>query len=138
MVQYCFAYQYCIRFTKNAKQKSVLYTLGWYLSVADAISIGGITVLCHFRKNDLLHVIICKNDMHLATLYNVIFSNLTGILSHLNYILYYQKKGSNVPLKWNVLGNLSVWPNQYTNCYFFFNFRTKTSFWTKWDRYNIK
>ncbi len=31
------------------------------------------------------------------------------------------KEGSNVPLKWNILGNLSVWPNYYTNCYVFKN-----------------
>ncbi len=34
---------------------------------------GGITVLCHFRKIDLIPVIICKNDKHLVTLCNVIF-----------------------------------------------------------------
>ncbi len=41
--------------------------------------VGEITVLCHFRKNDLMpDIIICKNDKHLVTLYNVIFSNMTG------------------------------------------------------------
>ncbi len=29
--------------------------------------------------------IICKNDKHLETFYNVIFSNMSGILSHLSY-----------------------------------------------------
>ncbi len=33
-------------------------------------------------------VIICKNYKHLVTLYNVIFSNITGILSHLINIFY--------------------------------------------------
>ncbi len=41
-----------------------------------------------FRKNALMPVIICNNDKHLVTLYNVIFSNMTGILSHLSYIFY--------------------------------------------------
>ncbi len=31
-------------------------------------------------------VIIYKNDKHHVTLYNVIFSNMTGILSYLSYI----------------------------------------------------
>ncbi len=52
------------------------------------ISVEGITVLCHFHKNDLMPVIIGKNDKHLVTLYNVIFSNMIGILSHLSYIFY--------------------------------------------------
>ncbi len=57
----------------------------------------GIIVLCHFLKNDLMPVIICKNDKHLLKLYNVIFSNMTGVLSHLRYLLLTQE-GSNVPL----------------------------------------
>ncbi len=44
---------------------------------------GGITVLCHFRKNDLMPVIICKNDKHLVTLYNVI-SCLICVISSIN------------------------------------------------------
>ncbi len=40
------------------------------------------TVLCNFRKNYIIPVIICINTKHLVTLYNVIFSNITGILSH--------------------------------------------------------
>ncbi len=44
----------------------------------------GITVLCHFHKNDLMPVIKCKNDKHLVTLDNAIFSNMTGILLHLS------------------------------------------------------
>ncbi len=52
------------------------------------LTVRGITVLFHFHKNDLMLVIICKNDKHLVTLYNVIFSNMTGILSHLSYIFY--------------------------------------------------
>ncbi len=39
-------------------------------------------------KNDLMPVAIYKNDNHLLTLYNVIFSNMKGILSHLRYIFY--------------------------------------------------
>ncbi len=42
-------------------------------------------------------VIICKNDKHLVTLYNIIISNMTGILPHLSYIFYIE--GSNVTLK---------------------------------------
>ncbi len=42
---------------------------------------------CTFLYNDLLPV-ICKNDKHLVTLYNVIFSNMTSILSNLSYISY--------------------------------------------------
>ncbi len=51
-------------------------------------SVRGIIVLRHFRKNNPMPVITCKNDQHLGTLYNVIFSNITGILSHLSYIFY--------------------------------------------------
>ncbi len=47
-------------------------------------TVRGITVLCHFRKSNLMPVIICKNDKHLITIYTVIFSNITGILSHLS------------------------------------------------------
>ncbi len=49
----------------------------------------GITVLCQFLKNELMpFIIIYKNDKHLVTVYTVIFSNMTGILSHLSYIFY--------------------------------------------------
>ncbi len=48
----------------------------------------GITVLCHFRKINLMPVIICKNYKHLIKLYNEIFSNMTHILSHFSYIFY--------------------------------------------------
>ncbi len=34
-------------------------------------SVSGITVLCHVCKNDLMPVIICKNDKHTITLYNL-------------------------------------------------------------------
>ncbi len=51
------------------------------------LPVGGITVLCHVHKNDLMPV-MCINDQHLVTLYNIIFSNMTGILSHLTYIFY--------------------------------------------------
>ncbi len=51
-------------------------------------AVKGITVLCHFRKNSPMPVIICKNDKHLVILYNVIFLNMTGILSYLSYIFY--------------------------------------------------
>ncbi len=65
----------------------------WHDSVpwlaVDTWSFGGITVLCNFHKvSDLVHVITCKNYKHLLTLYNVIFSNMIGILSHLSYIFY--------------------------------------------------
>ncbi len=46
-------------------------------------SIGGITV-----KIDLMPVIIYKNDTHLVTIYNVMFSNVTDILARLSYIFY--------------------------------------------------
>ncbi len=55
------------------------------------ISIGGIIVLCHFHKNDLMPMFICKNDKNLVTLYNVIFANMTGILSYLSYNFYQHK-----------------------------------------------
>ncbi len=49
----------------------------------------GITVfVSSFVKNNLMPVIICKNDRHLVTLYNVIFENITGILSYLSYVFY--------------------------------------------------
>ncbi len=51
-------------------------------------SVRGITVLCHFLQNDQMPVITCKYDKRLVTHYNVIFSNIKGILSHLNDILY--------------------------------------------------
>ncbi len=51
-------------------------------------TVRGITILCYVRKTDLMPVIICKNDKHLVTHYNVIFSNMTGILSHFSYIFY--------------------------------------------------
>ncbi len=53
---------------------------------------GWITVLGHFHKNDLMPVIICKHDKHLITLYNAIFSNMTGIMSHLSYIFNEHKR----------------------------------------------
>ncbi len=46
-----------------------------------AYAVEGITVLCHFREDDLIPVIICKNDKHQVTLYNIIFANMTSILS---------------------------------------------------------
>ncbi len=77
-----------------------------------------ITVVCHFRKNDLMLVIICKNDLmpviickndkHLVTLYNVIFSHMTGHPLTFELYLLLTQEGSNVPLKLNVLGNLSA------------------------------
>ncbi len=40
----------------------------------DQLPVRGITVLCHFYKNDLMPVIIlCKNDKDLVTVYNGIF-----------------------------------------------------------------
>ncbi len=41
-----------------------------------------------FHKNDRMPVIICKNDKHLVTDYNVIFSNMTSTLSQLSYFFY--------------------------------------------------
>ncbi len=41
-----------------------------------------------------MSVIICKDDKHLVTLYNVILSNMTGILSHLSYIFYQHKRAA--------------------------------------------
>ncbi len=37
-----------------------------------SLSVGRITVLCHFRKYDLMPVIICKNYKHLVIYYNMI------------------------------------------------------------------
>ncbi len=51
-------------------------------------SVREIIVLCHFHKNNIMPVIICKHDKHLVILHNAIFSNMTGILSYLNYIFY--------------------------------------------------
>ncbi len=58
-----------------------------YESCHYPLSVGGRTVSCNYI-NDLMPVIICKNAKHHVTLYNVIFSNMTDILSHLNYIFY--------------------------------------------------
>ncbi len=52
------------------------------------LTVREITVLCHFHKNDLMPVIICKNNKHIVILYKVLFSDMTGILSHLSYIFY--------------------------------------------------
>ncbi len=52
------------------------------------LSVRGITVVCYFRKNYLMPLIICKNNKHLVTLYNVIFSDMTGILSYLSCIFF--------------------------------------------------
>ncbi len=58
------------------------------LSRESWLAVRRLTVLYHFRKNDLMPVIKWKNDKHLVTLYTVIFSNVTSILSHLSYISY--------------------------------------------------
>ncbi len=42
----------------------------------------------HEKCPTYVTVIICKNDKHLVTFYNVIFSNMTGVLSRLSYIFY--------------------------------------------------
>ncbi len=34
--------------------------------------------LSHFRKNDLMPLIICKNNKNFVTLFNIIFSNMTS------------------------------------------------------------
>ncbi len=60
----------------------------------DRSAVRGITAFGHIRKNDLMPLIICKNDKHLVTLYNVIFSNITGILSYLSYIFYLHKRAA--------------------------------------------
>ncbi len=39
-------------------------------------------------------VIICKNDKHLVILYNVIFSDMTDILSYLSYFFYLHKRAA--------------------------------------------
>ncbi len=67
------------------------------------MSVREITVLCHVCKNGIMLVIICNNDQHLVTLHNVIFSNMTCIMSHLSYNPILTQEGSNVPLKLNVL-----------------------------------
>ncbi len=55
---------------------------------------GGIIEFFHYRKHDLMPLIICKNAKHFVTLYNVLILN--------------RQEGSNVLLKLNVLDNLSV------------------------------
>ncbi len=47
-----------------------------------------------FYENDQMPVIIYKNYKHLVTLYNVIFSNMTDILSHFSYIFYQHKRAA--------------------------------------------
>ncbi len=38
------------------------------INIFQHFTVKGITVLCHFRKNDVMPVIICKTDKHLVTL----------------------------------------------------------------------
>ncbi len=62
------------------------------------LSVARIAVLYQFHKNGLMPLTIYKNEKHLITLYNVIFSNMTGILTFELYLLLTQE-GSNVSLK---------------------------------------
>ncbi len=71
-------WSFCHRF------HSILFTFVHCL-VAVIVTVQWITVVCHFRNNDPMPVIIYKNDKNLITLYSVIFSN---ILSHLSYTFY--------------------------------------------------
>ncbi len=77
---------------------TLLYSYSFVILNRQHVQVEGITALCHFRKHDIMAV-ICKNDKHLLTLYNVISSNMTGILSHLSYIFFLIQDGSNVQLK---------------------------------------
>ncbi len=97
-----------------------------------------ITVLCHSRINDLMSVIKCKNDKHLITFYKVIFSNITGtcILSHLCYITRGQQCGTEM----KCIGKPICLTKLIHKLLFCLKCRdtVQTSFWTTWDRYNMK
>ncbi len=71
----------------------------------------GITVLCHFvfKRPLVIPVIICKNDKHVVTLYNVIFYKYDRHPITFGLYLLLTQEGSNMPLKWDVLGILSFW-----------------------------
>ncbi len=56
-------------------------------NVTCTCNIGSTLVVGHLHKNDLMPVIICKNNKPLVTLYNVIFSNyITPALIELHWI----------------------------------------------------
>ncbi len=74
--KYSFPY-FVVRFCEF---NTISHLFRFVIGLWSTLSVGGITVLFHFRKNYPMHVIIYKNDMHLVTLYDVIFSNMTGIL----------------------------------------------------------
>ncbi len=61
----------------NVSLKPVIFLADY---AGPKLAVQGITIFCHFRKNYLMPVIICKNDMHFVTLYNVIC-----YLSHIFY-----------------------------------------------------
>ncbi len=78
--------------------KTLFHLPPWEGLLKVYVSVGGISVLC---TNDLMPLIICKNYKHIVTLYEVIFSNMTGILSHLSYIFYQHKTAA--MCHWNVM-----------------------------------
>ncbi len=56
--------------------------------------------LCHFRKkNDLMPVIICKNDKNFVTFYNVKFFKYDRHPVIFDLYVLLTQEGSNVPMK---------------------------------------
>ncbi len=89
---------------------------GWRLSES-MWSVGGITVLCHFRKYDLMPIIICKNDKHHVTLYN---------------IFKYDRRPFTFELystEMKCIGKTLYLSKLINNCYFFKDIRPRWIFW---------
>ncbi len=106
---------------RGLQYEAIMINLTLHFAVAE------ITVLCHFRQNDLMPVIICKSDKHLVTLYNVIFRNMTGILSHLSYILAAEMKCIGKPIC-----------QTNTQIVIYLKALGQDAFLNKWDTYNMQ
>ncbi len=82
-------------------------------------------------------VIICKNDKHLVTLYNVIFSYMTDILTH-SAISSINTRGQQCANEIKCIGKPICLTKVIHKLLFLCKLRAKMYFWTKWDRYNMK
>ncbi len=82
-------------------------------------------------------VIICKYDKHLVTLYNVIFSNITGMLSHL-YISSINTRWQQCATEMKCIGKPICLTKLIHKLLFLLKRRAKKSLSAKWDRYNMK
>ncbi len=89
------------------KRSKMVCSWLWLLRVK-GYAVREITVLCYIHKNDLMSVIICKSYKHLVTLYNVMFLKYDRHTVILELYRLLTEEGSNVLLKRNVLGNISV------------------------------